>query len=179
MLSGRRAFGGDSITETITAVLRDTPDWGALPSDTPESVRRVLRRCLQRDVNERLRDIGDARLELTAADADTAAPHVVVRSTRVHRGAWIGLGLVLGAIAAGWFLRAEGAATATVASLGLTLPPDVPLRIDDMAQDRPSPRTALDRIFQSSLGSRRRTDRATSRDEELLAFEVRRSPISV
>jgi len=64
MLSGRRAFEGDDINDTIAAVLRAEPNWNALPKSTPSPLRRLLRRCLTRDTRERLRDIGDVRLEL-------------------------------------------------------------------------------------------------------------------
>jgi serine/threonine-protein kinase len=63
-LTGKRAFSGDTVTETIAAILRGEPDLNSLPADTPGSVRAVLRRCLQKDINRRLRDIGDARTEL-------------------------------------------------------------------------------------------------------------------
>ncbi|MGH9386109.1 MAG: protein kinase domain-containing protein [Vicinamibacterales bacterium] len=64
MLTGRRAFGGDEISETLASILTKEPDWSALPSATPVGVRRLLSRCLQKDPRRRLRDIGDARLEL-------------------------------------------------------------------------------------------------------------------
>ncbi len=70
MLSGQRVFKGDDVADTLAAVLRAEPPWAALPADTPPSIRRLLRRCLQRDVRRRLQHIGDARLEL--ADADWA-----------------------------------------------------------------------------------------------------------
>lgn len=82
MLTGRRAFGGDNVTDTIAAVVRGEPEWGALPGDAPASVRRLLRRCLQKDRKRRLADAADARLEIEAAqsaDADDgrilAVPH--------------------------------------------------------------------------------------------------------
>lgn len=49
MVTGRRAFGGDNITDTIAAVVRGEPDWAVLPADTPASIRRLLRRCLEKD----------------------------------------------------------------------------------------------------------------------------------
>ena len=64
MISGRRPFRGDTVTETLTSILRDPPDWAALPASTPAHVRRLLQRCLEKDSRRRLRDIGDARLEL-------------------------------------------------------------------------------------------------------------------
>jgi len=64
MLTGRRAFEGETVSDTLAAVLMADPDWSALPADTPANVRKVLRRCLERDRNRRLHDIADARLEL-------------------------------------------------------------------------------------------------------------------
>ncbi len=73
MLTGRRAFGGDEVTDTIAAVLRGEPDWAVLPADTPASIRRVLRRCLEKDRKRRLADAADARLEIEAAHATDEA----------------------------------------------------------------------------------------------------------
>lgn len=66
-LTGRRAFGGDAVTETLAAVLKDAPDWIALPNNTPPGLHRLLRRCLQKDPRQRLNAIGDARLEIDDA----------------------------------------------------------------------------------------------------------------
>lgn len=66
MLTGRRLFDGETASDTLAAVLRQPIDWEALPRDTPPAVRRLLRRCLDRDPANRLRDIGDARLEIEA-----------------------------------------------------------------------------------------------------------------
>ena len=63
-LSGRRAFQGETITETVAAILKTEPDWALLSVETPPFVRSLLRRCLQKDPNLRLRDIGDARVEM-------------------------------------------------------------------------------------------------------------------
>ena len=67
MLSGKRAFEGDDVSITLAAVLKDDPDWKALPADLPPSVMRVLRRCLEKDNKRRLSAIGDARLDLEDA----------------------------------------------------------------------------------------------------------------
>lgn len=77
MLTGRRAFAGDDVTEVMAAVIRDTPDPGALPAATPPAVRRLLRRCLEKDARKRLRDMGDAGVEL---DEAMAAPDADDRS---------------------------------------------------------------------------------------------------
>jgi Flp pilus assembly protein TadD/TolB-like protein len=70
MLSGKRAFSGDSVPDILLAILDRQPDWSALPAATPERVRELLRRCLEKDPNRRLRDAGDARLEIEAAVAE-------------------------------------------------------------------------------------------------------------
>lgn len=64
MLTGRQAFDGETVTDVLAAVVGREPDWAALPADAPPHVRRVLKRCLEKDPARRLRDIGDARLEL-------------------------------------------------------------------------------------------------------------------
>ncbi len=64
MLSGQPAFKGDDISDTLAAVLRQDVEWTALPPSTPASVRRLLTRCLDRDMRRRLRDIGEARIVL-------------------------------------------------------------------------------------------------------------------
>lgn len=64
LLSRRRPFADGSVTETLTAVTTEDPDWTRLPADVPPSLLRLLRRCLAKDPRQRLRDIGDARIEL-------------------------------------------------------------------------------------------------------------------
>jgi len=74
MLTGTRAFKGDDITDTMTAVLRDEPDWSAVPANTPVYVRRLIARCLAKAPQKRLPQIVVARLELESADDGLAAP---------------------------------------------------------------------------------------------------------
>ena len=79
MLAGARVFDGEDITDTIAAVIRATPDWSRLPSGMPQSIRRLLRRCLEKDRKERLPHIGAARLEVKEALAslDVEMPAVI------------------------------------------------------------------------------------------------------
>jgi serine/threonine-protein kinase len=79
MLTGTRAFEGEDITDTMAAVIRATPDWTRLPPGTPQSIRRLLRRCLEKDRKERLPHIGAARIEVkeTLASLDVDMPAVV------------------------------------------------------------------------------------------------------
>ncbi len=81
-LAGRRAFGGESIPDTLSAVLRGEPDWTALPARTPENIRRLLRRCLEKDPERRLHDIADARIEMDDAGA-TVSPAIPPPRTRL------------------------------------------------------------------------------------------------
>jgi eukaryotic-like serine/threonine-protein kinase len=74
MLAGSPAFGGETVTDVLGAIVRAEPDWGALPSDVPIPVRRLLRRALEKDARERLRDLGDARPDLTVERDDGTAP---------------------------------------------------------------------------------------------------------
>jgi Tol biopolymer transport system component len=114
MLAGRRAFGGDDVTEMLASVVRSEPDWDLLPAATPASVRRVLRRCLRKDPRERLRDIGDARLEL--ADTEEPAVAAVLPVHAPRRAVWAIAAVLLAAAVAGaggWLLRSRAAGEAS------------------------------------------------------------------
>ncbi|MCC6650970.1 MAG: serine/threonine-protein kinase [Candidatus Eisenbacteria bacterium] len=115
MLTGRQMFTGETVSDTIARILERQPDWSALPARTPARVRELLRRCLDKDARQRLRDIGDARLELDAAiallasgvsDAPASAAETRKRSPLQTLGA-VGAGLLLGglALAGGFALR--------------------------------------------------------------------------
>ncbi len=73
MLAGKRAFEGETVSDTLAAVLMKEPDWTALPAGTPGEVKEILRKCLRRDAKLRLRDIGDARLDLEELSRRTTA----------------------------------------------------------------------------------------------------------
>jgi eukaryotic-like serine/threonine-protein kinase len=64
MVTGRCAFPGETTSDSLAAVIRAEPDWSALPTSTPIRIRELLRRCLQKDARQRLRDIGDARIAI-------------------------------------------------------------------------------------------------------------------
>jgi Tol biopolymer transport system component len=68
MLTGRRAFDGDDISEVLASVLKTNPDWSAFPAGLPSSIRRLLRQCLEKDPKQRIRDMGDVRLMLDERD---------------------------------------------------------------------------------------------------------------
>ena len=69
-LKGRRVFGGDDVSETLASVLRDEPPWADLPASLPWRVRELLEQCLQKNVRERLHDIGDGRLQIEKAQRE-------------------------------------------------------------------------------------------------------------
>ena len=89
MLTGRRAFEGDDISEVLASVLKSEPDWASVPGETPPNIRRLLRRCLEKDPRKRLSAIGDARLELDEIDAPTIAPLSVARGARSGVAGWL------------------------------------------------------------------------------------------
>ena len=82
MLTGRRAFRGETPSDTIAAVLEREPDWSRLPDATPLRIRRVLRRCLEKDPNRRLHDVADARIELEDATSSPDVTPVSAPSSR-------------------------------------------------------------------------------------------------
>jgi hypothetical protein len=94
-LTGVRLFAGETVSDSLAAILRKDPDWSKLPQDTPPMVRLLLRRCLTRDPNKRLRDAGDARLELEQAIDDPSPEALGLTAAsespaaRTARGAWL------------------------------------------------------------------------------------------
>jgi len=73
-LAGRKAFPGETISDTLAAVLKSDPDWAALPPETSEPLRRLLHRCLAKEPRRRLRSLGDARLEIEEAPQEHEKP---------------------------------------------------------------------------------------------------------
>ena len=82
MLTGRRAFDGENVIETMAAVVRDQPNWTLLPPDVPEHVRLLLKKCLEKDRLARVSDIAVARFLLTEAIPSPAASTESLRSHR-------------------------------------------------------------------------------------------------
>jgi serine/threonine protein kinase/Tol biopolymer transport system component len=83
MLTARRAFAGTEISDTLSRVIGNDPDWTALPSNTPAPILRVLRHCLQKDRNRRLADIADARLDIEEALSPSSGSSAGVVQDRV------------------------------------------------------------------------------------------------
>jgi len=101
-LTGRQAFEGETVSDLIAHILKADPDWTALPPETPTRVRRLLRRCFEKDHRRRLRDLGDARIELEdQADSDLQDSSITAGRGGGHfigRGRLAVLGLLLIAV---------------------------------------------------------------------------------
>jgi Tol biopolymer transport system component len=112
MLTGRRPFDGETVTDILGAIIHKEPDWSLLPATLPDSLRRLLERCLAKDQKQRLHNIADVRLEIEdllarprSAGVATAAPgqaQIAVRETV----AWgLAITSLVGAAIAVWLLR--------------------------------------------------------------------------
>jgi eukaryotic-like serine/threonine-protein kinase len=89
MLTGRRAFPGDDVSDTLASILKSEPDWSALADTTPPSLRRLIRRCVSKDLATRLPDIRVARLEIDdAISPDVDAAPSTSPTTNVRPTSW-------------------------------------------------------------------------------------------
>ena len=107
MLTARPAFQGETASDTIAAIIERAPDWSGPAPQTPPSIRRLLQRCLEKDPKRRLRDIGDARLDIDDALGSPAvsagSPTLEVsKASRGARWAAAGTGLLVIAAAVAW-----------------------------------------------------------------------------
>jgi Tol biopolymer transport system component len=127
MLTGRQMFGGETVSDTLAAVLKTDPDWSLLPPETPTAIRRLLRRCLERDRKRRLPDIADARLEIDEALAEVPEPAAPPAQAHGPLSWWIAISL----------LAAAGLALAVV-HFRETPPQPVPMRFQIPAPEKAS-----------------------------------------
>ncbi len=140
MLCGYSLFDGDTVSDTLAAVLRAEIDFSTLPASTPPAIRRLLRRCLERNPKNRLHDIADARIVidevLSGRSVESATPASGVRpSSTARRAALVaGVGLLaaLGA-AGGWLARRPAPADAlSTTRLSIQLPPELPYKVSSI-----------------------------------------------
>src|SRR5207244_7129560 len=134
MLTGKRAFQGKSLSDTLASVLKDEPAWRALPTQTPATVRKLLRHCLRKDRKQRLQAIGDARiadeevldgaLPGACQGEDASAPSAGSRLSILSWAAAAGLLAIVAAI--GWWTawRATRPADHPLLRLSVDLGPD-------------------------------------------------------
>jgi eukaryotic-like serine/threonine-protein kinase len=139
MLTGRTPFGGDTISDTIAAVLDREPDWKALPRSTPTPIRRMLRRCLEKERKLRLDSAADARLEFDEARTHPAAMLESAErgSKRVTQMAFAALAAVAIMIAfAAWALTQRAVMPAMLTSRFAIVPPVAqPLNVSGPSRD--------------------------------------------
>lgn len=135
LLTARQAFPGETASDTIASVLEREPDWQALPAATPAKIRDLLQRCLRKDSQHRLRDIGDARIEIEEALAAPAAKERSAPGNGVG-ARWKGVllwgvpVLLLAAVTsvAIWNRKSSALrASAPVSRIAIALPPGQPL----------------------------------------------------
>ena len=114
MLTGKRVFAGDTLSDVVAAILKTEPEWSALPAAAPAAIRRLLHRCLAKDPGERLHDIADARLEIDEAQNGPPSSAGTEAPRRRERLAWTAaLTLVLlGAVALALILATRRAPSA-------------------------------------------------------------------
>ncbi len=111
MLTGRIPFPGATVSDHIAAILEREPDWSAVPASTPAAIRRLLKRCLEKDPRNRLHDIADARIEIEDTLSSPAAGSVPSRRASLPLPSSIAavlLAMLVGSIA--WNLRGSRAA---------------------------------------------------------------------
>jgi serine/threonine-protein kinase len=124
MLTGRHLYTGETISEILASVIKDAPSLAALPADTPAGVRRLLRRCLEREPRQRLQAIGEARIALDTPELETvpapAAPPAI--ASRRWQAAAAVLALALLATGA-WLWRSTHPALRPLVRLNVDLGP--------------------------------------------------------
>ena len=110
LLTGKRAFQGETITETLAKILEGEPDWKVVPESVPSRIRELIEDCLEKAPDKRLRDIGNAQIQINRALKEPATELATGVATAVQPGQqrWaLGVALVLGAVVAGlavWLL---------------------------------------------------------------------------
>ncbi|MEK7405433.1 MAG: serine/threonine-protein kinase, partial [Acidobacteriota bacterium] len=124
MLAGKRLFDGENVSDTLASVLKEPIDWSPLPAATPPVIRKLLRRCLERDRKNRLQDIGDARLEIDEALEAKAEP---VPTPRRAVLTWVLAGLLAIALGVIALRRPGGPAERPLTRLDVDLGPNAAL----------------------------------------------------
>lgn len=148
MLTGKMAFSGETVTDTLASVIKSEPDWSAIPASTPARIRELLQRCLKKDARQRLQSIGDARITMeeilsgVTAQSDSSkyesAPTGGIKSPlqKPSRKAlpWIAatvFAIVAAIFATAYFLRAPQPANSAPMELSLGIPASQPLVTDN------------------------------------------------
>ena len=121
MLTAKKAFGGETVTDTLAEIIKVEPDWTLLPANTPRTIRYLIERCVKKDAKQRLQAIGEARITIEEvlagkdSSVDEAATKPTARENRSIAG-WIG-GFVAGALvvaAVSWWTARSASAPAAM-----------------------------------------------------------------
>jgi serine/threonine protein kinase len=159
MLTGRQAFAGENVSDTIATILREEPDWQALPVGTPHRIRVLLERCLRKDSQKRLNDAADVRIEIDDAAADTLSSLPVHSQVTSRRSTAVVLALLAGAAIAGvfsWIFTRISSEAPAATHLSFTLPLQTPATSDINANHRlaisPDGRKI---VYEADLGDKR------------------------
>ncbi len=142
-LTGKVAFGGESVSDTIAMILHREPGWALLPVQTPPRITGLLRRCLEKDPKKRLRDIGEAWLvlELAKSGVPATSPEAdsipAGRAARFRVPALAGLAVLSAALGIGVWVnlgpgRAGGRQFHRVARLSVEVPPEIEIVTDNI-----------------------------------------------
>ena len=134
MLTGQRAFHGETVTDILAAIVHQEPQWEALPSDTPLRIRDMLQRCLKKQPDERLRDVGECRIAVKEylADPEGEKKRALAAggggATAASGMSWkmvvpmVAASVVVAVLATWWFAQP---ALAPIVRFDIDLPPDV------------------------------------------------------
>ncbi len=162
MLTGKRAFDGEEITDVLARIIERDPDFGALPEVTPAVIRKLLRRCLEKDRKRRLPDIGVARLDIEEASAAPLSGPVATHSAGADLAP-------LGRRALPWAIAAAAFIAASIILISLLTPsPTAPISATQRLTVELGADVSVMTLFEPAL--------ALSPDGQTLAFVARPAP---
>ena len=138
LLTGRRAFQGETIAETIAAVLKSEPEWEKLPDSTPWRIKELLEDCLQKEVHNRFHDVSHVRIQINKAQKEPTTASPIGQTIAAQPGRWR-RAIILGSVAlagaavgvAIWgLMRPPLSPPAPLKQVVITLPPTAPLEVE-------------------------------------------------
>ena len=156
MLTGARPFAGDDVSETLARVIDREPDWAALPDNVPPVLNNFVRRCLQKDLKKRIRDIGDVSLAMEGAFETAATPveSVPPPQLQVWQRPVAGVGIVtvlVTALAATIMMRPEPVPPPDLVQLAIV--PDPPISTGGFFQDIAISPDGTQVVYRAFLGT--------------------------
>ena len=146
MLTGRRPFTGETVTDVLSAIVTREPDWDALPPQVPPAVARLVRRCLEKDPRKRLRDIGEARLTLEAPQTNLEDASRAAGATAIPRSRDWAVRLLIAAVV---LLAAVAGLLGILAARPRATPP--PATITRFDVQPPDPGATLSLVFRPAV----------------------------